>query len=77
VDDASVLVGAIGHATVRALFEEDALTSAPGRDAAATIFALGELYWLGLSSVLDGVAAAVRDGFQRASAEAEASRGRQ
>jgi magnesium transporter len=77
VDDASVLVGAIGHTIVRALVEEEALTGALGRDAAATIFALGELYWLGLSSLLDGVATAVRDGFQRASEEAEATRGRE
>jgi magnesium transporter len=60
VDDGSVLVGAIAHETMRALSEEDALSRPAGLDAAATVFALGELYWLGLSGVLDGVVSAVR-----------------
>jgi magnesium transporter len=60
VDAANVLVGAIAHATVRAIFEEDALHRPSRADAVTTVFALGELYWLGLSGVLDGVASAVR-----------------
>lgn len=60
VDEATVLVGAIAHATIRAIFEEDVLGRASKADTATTVFALGELYWMGLSGVLDGVATAVR-----------------
>lgn len=60
VDAEDLLVGAIAHATVRAIFEEDALRRPSRTDAVTTAFALGELYWLGLSGVLDGVASAVR-----------------
>lgn len=60
VDSANLLVGAIAHGTVRAIFEEDALGRPSRADAVTTVFALGELYWLGLSGVLDGVASAVR-----------------
>lgn len=60
VDGAHRLVGAITHATVHAIFEEDALGRPSRADAVTTVFALGELYWLGLSGVLDGVASAVR-----------------
>ena len=60
VDADNLLVGAIAHATVRALSEEDALRRTSRADAVTTVFALGELYWLGLSGVLDGVASAVR-----------------
>jgi magnesium transporter len=60
VDGRAVLVGAITHETARALSDEDALAGTRGLDAVSTVFALGELYWLGLSGVLDGVAAAVR-----------------
>jgi magnesium transporter len=60
VDDATVLVGAIAHATIRAIFEEDVLGRSSKADTATTVFALGELYWMGLSGVLDGVASAVR-----------------
>jgi Mg/Co/Ni transporter MgtE len=60
VDDQSVLVGAIPHETVRALMDEEAFDSPARLQAATTVFALGELYWLGLSGVLDGVASAVR-----------------
>jgi magnesium transporter len=59
VDEGSVLVGAISYQTVRTLLEEDALGRIPKGDAVTTIVALGELYWLGLSGVLNGVAAAV------------------
>ena len=60
VDDQSVLLGAIPHETVRALLIEDALGGPTRVDATTTMVALGELYWLGLSGVLDGVASAVR-----------------
>jgi magnesium transporter len=60
VDAENLLVGAIAHARVRAIFEEDALRRPSRADAVTTAFALGELYWLGLSGVLDGVASAVR-----------------
>jgi magnesium transporter len=59
VDDGTVLVGAIPHATARVLFEEEKLSSAARADAVTTVFALGELYWLGLSGVLDGITSAV------------------
>lgn len=70
VDDTGVLVGAIPHATVRAIFEADALSGASRADAVTTVFALGELYWLGLSGVIDGISSAVqrvgrRDGESR------------
>jgi hypothetical protein len=60
VDSANLLLGAIAHGTVRAIFEEDVLGRPSRADAVTTVFALGELYWLGLSGVLDGVASAVR-----------------
>jgi magnesium transporter len=66
VDDESVLLGAIPHQTVRALMEEDAFSSPTQLQAATTVVALGELYWLGLSGVLDGMAAAVRSAVSRA-----------
>jgi magnesium transporter len=74
VDDQSVLVGAIPHETVRALIEEDAFGSRTRLDAASTVFALGELYWLGLSGVLDGVASAVRSAASRAAEVPNGSR---
>jgi hypothetical protein len=46
--------------------DEDALGSPTRLEAATTVFALGELYWLGLSGVLDGVASAVRSAASRA-----------
>jgi magnesium transporter len=61
VDDRSSLVGAITHETLRTLSDEDALGGPRGLDTVTTVFALGELYWLGLSGVLDGVVAAVRN----------------
>lgn len=64
VVDGDLLVGAISHATLRAIVEEDALGGSP-RPGAATIVALGELYWLGLSGVVDGVASAVRETLPR------------
>lgn len=60
VDAANVLIGAVAHGTVRAIFEEDALRRPSRADAVTTAFALGELYWVGLSGVLDGVASALR-----------------
>lgn len=60
VDDNAVLVGAIAHATVQALLEEDALGAPSRADTVTTVVALGELYWLGLSGVLDGVVSSVR-----------------
>jgi magnesium transporter len=60
VDDGRVLVGAIAHATIRVIFEEDVLGRPSRGEAVTTAFALGELYWLGLSGVVDGVASAVR-----------------
>jgi magnesium transporter len=60
VDAANVLVGAITHARVRTIFEEDVLGRPSRANAVTTVVALGELYWLGLSGVLDGVASAVR-----------------
>jgi magnesium transporter len=65
VDDQSVLLGAIPHETVRALLIEDALGGPTRVDATTTMVALGELYWLGLSGVLDGVASAVRSAAAR------------
>jgi hypothetical protein len=45
-------------------------------DTATTVFALGELYWLGLSGVLDGVASAVRKLGTTEPEGVEVSRGR-
>jgi magnesium transporter len=59
VDDTGVLVGAISYGTFRAL-SDDLRNGAGPADAMTTVVALGELYWLGLSGVVDGVAAAVR-----------------
>jgi magnesium transporter len=75
VDDTSVFLGAISHVTVRRLFEEDARGRSSGTDAVTTVFALGELYWLGLSGVLDGVASAVRLGLPRVGRTREVTRG--
>jgi magnesium transporter len=58
VDDESVLIGAISHESVRALADEG--PGPTGQDVAETVFALGELYWVGVAGVLDGVASAVR-----------------
>jgi hypothetical protein len=55
---------------VRAIFEEDVLRRPSRGEAVTTVFALGELYWLGLSGVLDGVASAVR-GLAPAAREAQ------
>jgi magnesium transporter len=67
VDEESRLVGAIRYETFRML--ED---SAPGRprrpEAVNTVFALGELYWLGLAGVLDGLASAMKGQSSRARA---------
>jgi magnesium transporter len=62
VDDESVLLGAIRYQTFRRLEDEARMGSdgARGNDAVAAVFALGELYWLGLSGLLDGLASAVK-----------------
>jgi magnesium transporter len=77
VDDTGVLVGAIPHATVRAIFEVDALGGASRADAVTTVFALGELYWLGLSGVLDGITTAVQRAGRRNGDSREVSHGDQ
>ena len=62
VDEESTLLGAIRYQTFRRL-EEEARTGAHGlrgNDAVAAVFALGELYWLGLSGLLDGLASVVK-----------------
>jgi magnesium transporter len=76
VDPGHLLVGAISHATVRAILEEDALRRPSRAEAVTTVFALGELYWLGLSGVLDGVASAVRQLAPAPRGSREVSRGR-
>jgi len=67
VEPANVLVGAIAHGTLRAILEEDALGRPVRADAVSTAVALGELYWLGLSGVLDGIASAIRPRAQSSS----------
>lgn len=59
VDEDSALVGAIRYQTFRKL-DDDAREGARGTDASAAVFALGELYWLGLSGLLDGLASVVK-----------------
>ncbi|MGE3509953.1 MAG: CBS domain-containing protein [Vicinamibacterales bacterium] len=75
VDAGNVLIGAIAHGTARAIFEEDALRRPARAEAVTTAFALGELYWLGLSSVLDGLASAVRRLGTAPGGESEVNRG--
>jgi magnesium transporter len=64
VDRDSTFVGAIRYQTLRAL-EDAAGQRAGARDAMAAAFALGELYWLGLTGVLEGVASAIGQGIGR------------
>lgn len=59
VDEASLLIGAISYETFRAL-EDEARGRDRQLDAASTVFALGELYWLSLSGMVEGVATVVR-----------------
>lgn len=59
VDEASLLIGAISYETFRAL-EDEARGRDRQLDAVSTVFALGELYWLSLSGMIDGVATVVR-----------------
>jgi magnesium transporter len=75
VDEDGVLVGAISYETFRALEEEALGTRRP--DAVATAFALGELYWLGLSGVLDGLASMIRRAAPGAAVSLEGNRGLQ
>jgi magnesium transporter len=59
VDEESVLLGAIRYQTFRGLEDEVGHQSRRG-DAVTTVFALGELYWLGLSGLLDGLSSVVK-----------------
>jgi len=59
VDERSALVGTMRYQTFRRL-EDEARSVTRGTDAATAAFALGELYWLGLSGLLDGLASAVK-----------------
>jgi magnesium transporter len=59
VDEQGMLLGAISHDVFRTL-EQESAHSAKGHEAAATVFALGELYWLGLSGMVDALVSAVR-----------------
>jgi magnesium transporter len=59
VDVHRILVGAMRYQTFRRL-EQEASDRSRGAEPVRTVVALGELYWLGLSGVLDGLAAAVR-----------------
>jgi magnesium transporter len=63
VDRDATFVGAVRYQTLRAL-EDAAGQRAAGRDAVAAAFALGELYWLGLTGVLEGVASAIGTGLR-------------
>lgn len=74
VDEESRFVGAIRYEVFRAL-EDDAEDKARRQDAVTTVVALGELYWLGLSSVLDGLASIVKRNPAHATGRAEADRG--
>lgn len=74
VDEDWQLVGAIRHETFRAL--EDAARGAAQRpDAVATVFALGELYWIGLFGIVDALASIVTGKPRRAGDSGEASHG--
>jgi magnesium transporter len=64
VDRDQRLLGAVRYQTFRRL-EDEARNRSHGTDAVATAFALGELYWLGLSGLLDAVASAVKPSVQR------------
>lgn len=59
VDDESMFLGAIRYETFRTLESQAHVTARP-LDAVTTVVALGELYWLGLSGVLDGLASMVK-----------------
>ena len=59
VDRDSVLLGAIWYQTFRHL-EDAARDQSRGVDAVTTVFALGELYWLSLSGLLDGLSSVVK-----------------
>ena len=57
VDDSDVFVGVIRHEKLRSL--EDTARSNPGSQAVSTMLSLGELYWIGLTGMLAGVAATI------------------
>jgi hypothetical protein len=59
VDRDAVLLGAIRYQTFRGL-EDAARDQSRRADAVTTVFALGELYWLGLSGLLDGLSSVVK-----------------
>jgi hypothetical protein len=56
VDDSDVFVGVIRHEKLRSL--EDTAKK-PGNQAVSTMLSLGELYWIGLTGMLAGVAATI------------------
>jgi magnesium transporter len=56
VDDSSVFVGVIRHEKLRRL--EDTARK-PANQAVSTMLSLGELYWIGLTGMLAGVAATI------------------
>lgn len=56
VDDGGVFVGVIRHEKLRRL--EDA-SRKPANQAVSTMLSLGELYWIGLTGMLAGVAATI------------------
>jgi magnesium transporter len=74
VDKASVLIGAISYATFCVL-EEETRGRDQRLDPLTTVFALGELYWLSLSGMVDGVATAVRQAALRTDQSAEGPHG--
>jgi magnesium transporter len=59
VDQSGVLLGAVRYQTFRRL-DDEAREQARGADTVAAVFALGELYWLGLSGLLDGLASVIK-----------------
>lgn len=73
VDEALAIVGAISYQTYRALEEKTGNPRQP--DVVTTVFAIGELYWLSLSGMIDGVASVVRRVGSRADLPAEETHG--
>lgn len=69
VDDAGRLVGAIRFRTLRGL-EEEAFRRA-AREVGSTGSALGELYWTGVSGMLDALLTALAPGWRGASVEGD------
>jgi len=67
VDDAGRLVGAIRFRTLRGLEDEAFRTAA--REARSTGWALGELYWTGVSGMLEAFVTALAPGWRPAAAQ--------